>query len=184
VTLNRAVRSTTTTSSTTTTTADYLYQCGPNHDNGEFAHWSPFQAAAASYIRARYPAPRNATGDRLVAFMAGVASHYVADVSWHGLAEAPTAYGMIETIGGLDYGCVGDLGGPCSGSSGGGHDAPHSQADSGGEFAAAFSTSLGFDNPDDWYVPVDDLVGIYALANRSVSGLDIDACAVEFWAGA
>ncbi len=34
---------------------DYLYLCGDYHNAGEEAHWSPFQVAAADYIRATYP---------------------------------------------------------------------------------------------------------------------------------
>jgi hypothetical protein len=53
---------------------DYLYACGSNHDNGEYTHWSPFQAVASKYINRTYPAPRNATGRALVAFLAGITS--------------------------------------------------------------------------------------------------------------
>jgi hypothetical protein len=54
---------------------DYLYECGPNHDDGEYTHWSPFQAIAAKYIAREYPEPRNESGRALVAFIAGIASH-------------------------------------------------------------------------------------------------------------
>ena len=77
--------------------------CGPNHDDGEYTHWSPFQAVAASYARDAYPEPRNASGRALVAFLAGVASHYMADLSWHGL-NTPTGYGLIESVGVIDFG--------------------------------------------------------------------------------
>jgi glycosylphosphatidylinositol phospholipase D len=105
---------------------DYLYECGPNHDDGEYTHWSPFQAQAAKYIRARYPAPRNASGDALLAFLAGVTSHYMADISWHGLAETSSGYGFIQTIGAMDFNDTGAL-----------ISSAHTEADTGGEFIAA-----------------------------------------------
>lgn len=89
----------------------FSYACGQNHDDGEFAHWAPFQAVAAQYIRQHYPAPRSDAGDKLVVFMLGVVSHYEADIIWHGLQKAPAGYGMIETIGGLSFNCTGSLGG-------------------------------------------------------------------------
>lgn len=70
---------------------DYLYTCGTDHDAGEEAHWTPFQIAAANYIRDKYPhwakESRNMHGPGLVAFMLGVTSHYIADMNWHGLGK-------------------------------------------------------------------------------------------------
>lgn len=85
-------------------TQDYLYECGPDHDAGEQAHWCvvgsrlqkvwsvrmcitwcssalrrpPFQAAAAHYILDKFPQPWNETAQKLVVFMLGVVSHYIA----------------------------------------------------------------------------------------------------------
>ena len=59
--------------------ADYLYTCGTNHDDGEFTHWGTFQAVAAQYIRSTYPQPWNDTAQKLIAFIAGVVSHSIAD---------------------------------------------------------------------------------------------------------
>ena len=61
-------------------------------------------------------------------------------VDWHGMVQMPIGYGMIETIGGLDFNCTGGLGGPppylaCE--NGKGQQPPHSEADTGGEFIAA-----------------------------------------------
>ena len=39
----------------------------------------------------------------------------------------------------------------------------------GGEFVAAYATDLSFEHPSDWYIPVADLVRIYARANRTVN---------------
>ena len=68
---------------------DYLYTCGDEHDAGEEAHWTPFQIAAADYIRYTYPnwttSARGDDGPGLVAFMMGAVSHYIVDINWHGL---------------------------------------------------------------------------------------------------
>lgn len=86
---------------------DYLYLCGKDHDAGEQAHWPPFHAAAARYIRTHWPPPFNWSapaareGARLVAFFLGAVSHYISDLVWHGQGVVPTGYGLIETIGGM-----------------------------------------------------------------------------------
>ena len=81
---------------------DYLYACGDDHDAGEEAHWTPFQMAAADYIRLKYPNWENERRDRdgpgLVAFMFGVSSHYIADINWHGLETVPAAEGLIRSM--------------------------------------------------------------------------------------
>jgi hypothetical protein len=70
---------------------DSLFTCGDDHDAGETAHWTPFQMAAATYIRETYPQwateGRDSAGAGLVAFMLGVTSHYIADMNWHGLGK-------------------------------------------------------------------------------------------------
>jgi len=146
---------------------DYLYECGGNGDDGEWTHWSGFQAVASRYVRAAYPPPRNASGRALVAFLAGVASHYMADVSWHGLGT-PHGYGLIETIGAKDFGTGLDL-----------DMRPHSFADNGGEFAAAYENVLPWDDPTAWVVPLNDLLTIYHTSNRT----DVNASSIEECAG-
>jgi hypothetical protein len=59
---------------------DYLYTCGSDHDAGEDAHWNPFSAAAATYIRARAK-PYDEATQKLIAFFYGVQSHYIAGKS-------------------------------------------------------------------------------------------------------
>ena len=153
---------------------DYLYECGPNHDDGEYTHWAPFQAIAAKYIRETYPTPRNASGEQLVAFLAGVVSHYMADISWHGLAETTGGYGFIQTIGALDFNDTGYL-----------ISSAHTEADTGGEFVAAYENALPWDDPTQWVIPIPDLLEIYKRANRSdVTSGAIEECAAIFFAGA
>jgi hypothetical protein len=152
---------------------DYLYACGTNHDDGEFTHWSYFQGLAAEYIRSTYPlsAAWNTSAQTLVAFMHGVVSHYIADINWHGLAQVPNDYGFIQTIGILDFNTTGLNG------------APHTMADEGGEFVAAYQTDLSFLAPQDWRIPTSDLLAIYALAGRQVNASAIEECAITFYAG-
>ena len=52
---------------------DYLYECGNDHNDGEDAHWSPFQAAAVTYIHS-LPKPWTNSTEALVAFFFGVVS--------------------------------------------------------------------------------------------------------------
>lgn len=161
---------------------DYLYACGDEHDAGEEAHWTPFQMAAADYIRATYPdwetQGRDEDGAGLVAFMLGVTSHYIADINWHGLETVPAAEGLIRSMGFADFNCSdGDL---CQ--------IAHSAADTGGEFAAASMLNLTWYPEGLWYIPTDDLVAIYAMLNASGEGPLVEPewineCAVIFYAG-
>ena len=150
---------------------DYLYSCGSNHSAGEAAHWTPWQADAVKYIRAQ-PTPWTPATEQLVAFVFGVVSHYIADISWHGLAESPSGYGFIETLGLSDFNCTGNL---CS--------VAHTAADTGGEFVAASFVDLSFAQPLKWYVPTVDLVRIFALRGFQVNASAIEQCHVEFAAG-
>lgn len=101
---------------------DYLYACGNNHSHGEDAHWTPFQAAAVRYIRTkptvrlknilffnRLCKPWDEATEKLVVFLAGIVSHYVADISWHGMKNTPFGYGFIQTLGEQNYKCHGEL---------------------------------------------------------------------------
>lgn len=56
----------------------------------------------------------------------------------------------------------------------------HTEADTGGEFLAAYQTPLEFYNPSAWRVPTQHIVNIYAAAGRKVNVSDIDECAVIF----
>lgn len=155
---------------------DYLYVCGDDHDAGEVAHWTPFQIAAATYIRATYPnwaaEDRLGPGPGLVAFFFGVTSHYIADINWHGLETVPAGEGLIRSMGYADFNCTnGDL---CS--------AAHSAADTGGEFAAAGALNLTW-YPGAWYLPIEDLVEIYAMVGKSVESEWIKECGVLFYVG-
>jgi hypothetical protein len=152
---------------------DWGYECGPNHDDGEYMHWSPYQAVSAAYIRETYPEPRSASGQVLVAFTAGVASHYMADISWHGLAETTSGYGLIEHVGAMDFNATGEL-----------NPSAHTAVDLGGEFVVAYEDSLSWLDPTAWVIPTADIVRIYQRANRSdFTAAVIDECVAIFFAG-
>ena len=147
---------------------------GSNHDDGEYTHWAPYQWHAANFIRTQYPRPWAGNGNAsiLAAFHFGVVSHSIADISWHGLQYFPTHYGLIETIGMLDFNCSGDLCSPA-----------HTLADTGGEFVAAFATALPWDDPNTWVIPAADLIAILRSDNRTEQESDIGECAAIFYAG-
>lgn len=138
--------------------------------------------AAADYIRSTYPnwynESRSADGPGLVAFMLGVTSHYIVDINWHGLETIPSGEGLIRTMGYADFFCTdGDLCGVA-----------HSACDTGGEFVGAATLNISWYPDDTWYVPVDDLVNIYALLNASGEGPLvepewIEECGVIFYIG-
>ena len=65
--------------------ADDLPLPGLTHDAGEAAHWPPFHAGAAQYIRSRpdfHSAEWGAETQKLVAFTFGTAVHYITDETW------------------------------------------------------------------------------------------------------
>lgn len=155
---------------------DYLYTCGADHSAGEVAHWRPWQKHFVDHISATYP-NRSWIGDdhgeKLVTFLFGAVSHYKADLNWHGLRDAwpvevPTPPGLIEQVGLVDFGCLGDL---CS--------SAHTAVDVGAEFLLdrQMSTRLPVHN---WYIPVRDLVQVFARAKLNVSELAIEECALLF----
>jgi hypothetical protein len=68
--------------------ADDLPLPGLTHDAGEAAHWPPFHAGAAQYIRSRPDFEHEAWSEetqKLVAFTFGTAVHYITDETWEGL---------------------------------------------------------------------------------------------------
>ncbi|XP_025890667.1 phosphatidylinositol-glycan-specific phospholipase D, partial [Nothoprocta perdicaria] len=69
---------------------------GIYHGVSEDTHWSPFLNASIQYIRRNYPQPWEEATEKLVAFLFGIASHMVADVSWHSLG---IEQGFLEAMG-------------------------------------------------------------------------------------
>ena len=63
-----------------------LCKNGDLHQVSEDVHWGHFQKVAWDYFRQTYPDPiGNYDAEALIAFILGLTSHQVADVSWHSL---------------------------------------------------------------------------------------------------
>lgn len=124
---------------------------GQFHDVSESTHWTPFLNASIHYIRENYPLPWEKDTEKLVAFLFGIASHMVADVSWHSLG---IEQGFLRTMGDIDFH--------------GSFSEAHAAGDFGGDVLSQFEFNFNYLSRH-WYVPVEDLLGIYKkLYGRSV----------------
>nr|XP_041570161.1 phosphatidylinositol-glycan-specific phospholipase D isoform X4 [Taeniopygia guttata] len=116
---------------------------GMFHDVSEDTHWSPFLKASIDYIRRNYPQPWEEATEKLVAFLFGIASHMVADVSWHSLG---IDQGFLKAMGEIDFH--------------GSYAEAHSVGDFGGDVVSQFELDFSY-LASSWYVPVKDLAAIY-----------------------
>uniref|UniRef100_H0UXF4 Phosphatidylinositol-glycan-specific phospholipase D n=1 Tax=Cavia porcellus TaxID=10141 RepID=H0UXF4_CAVPO len=116
---------------------------GKFHDVSESTHWTPFLNASIHYIRENFPLPWEKNTEKLVAFLFGITSHMVADVSWHSL---DIEQGFLRTMAAIDFH--------------GSYPDAHSAGDFGGDVVSQFEFNLNY-LARRWYVPVKDLVGIY-----------------------
>nr|O70362.1 RecName: Full=Phosphatidylinositol-glycan-specific phospholipase D; Short=PI-G PLD; AltName: Full=Glycoprotein phospholipase D; AltName: Full=Glycosyl-phosphatidylinositol-specific phospholipase D; Short=GPI-PLD; Short=GPI-specific phospholipase D; Flags: Precursor [Mus musculus]AAC77799.1 glycosylphosphatidylinositol-specific phospholipase D precursor [Mus musculus] len=125
---------------------------GKYHDVSERTHWTPFLNASIHYIRENYPLPWEKDTEKLVAFLFGITSHMVADLSWHNL-------GFLRTMGAIDfYNSYSDA---------------HSAGDFGGDVLSQFEFNFNYLSRR-WYVPVRDLLRIYDnLYGRKVITKDV-----------
>ncbi|KAM9303178.1 phosphatidylinositol-glycan-specific phospholipase D [Morus bassanus] len=113
------------------------------HDVSEDTHWSPFLSTSIHYIRRNYPQPWEEATEKLVAFLFGIASHMVADVSWHSLG---INQGFLKAMGEIDFH--------------GSYSEAHSVGDFGGDVLSQFELDFSY-LASNWYVPVKDLAAIY-----------------------
>ena len=75
-----------------------LFSAGESED----IHWGQWQDVAWKYFRKTYPDPiGNPDAEKLFAFILGVTSHQVADVSWHSLEGLRD--GMITMLSQTSY---------------------------------------------------------------------------------
>ncbi|XP_068864080.1 phosphatidylinositol-glycan-specific phospholipase D isoform X4 [Aphelocoma coerulescens] len=118
-------------------------EIGMFHDVSEDTHWSPFLKASIDYIRRNYPQPWEEATEKLVAFLFGIASHMVADVSWHSLG---IDQGFLKAMGEIDFH--------------GSYSEAHSVGDFGGDVVSQFELDFSY-LASSWYVPVKDLAAIY-----------------------
>ncbi|KAK1328836.1 hypothetical protein QTO34_011005 [Cnephaeus nilssonii] len=120
-----------------------ICQRGRFHEVSESTHWTPFLNASVHYIREHYPPPWGKDTEKLVAFLFGVTSHMVADVSWHSLG---IEQGFLRTMAAVSA-----------------HNSKttcHSWADVCGDVLSQFEFNFNY-LARHWYVPVEDLLGIY-----------------------
>ncbi|XP_054840693.1 phosphatidylinositol-glycan-specific phospholipase D isoform X2 [Eublepharis macularius] len=113
------------------------------HQVSEDTHWAPFLSASIHYIRKNYQQPWEEAAEKLVAFLFGIASHMVADVSWHSLG---IEQGFLHAMAAIDFH--------------GSYPEAHSAGDFGGDVLSQFEFDFNYLNPS-WYVPVKDLLSIY-----------------------
>ncbi|XP_058686824.1 phosphatidylinositol-glycan-specific phospholipase D isoform X1 [Poecile atricapillus] len=116
---------------------------GMFHDVSEDTHWTPFLKASIDYIRRNYPQPWEEATEKLVAFLFGIASHMVADISWHSLG---INQGFLKAMGEIDFH--------------GSYSEAHSVGDFGGDVVSQFELDFSY-LASSWYVPVKDLAAIY-----------------------
>ncbi|XP_075069248.1 phosphatidylinositol-glycan-specific phospholipase D isoform X2 [Mixophyes fleayi] len=113
---------------------------GKYHDVSEDSHWTPFLKTSVNYIRRTYPLPWNEGAQKLVAFVFGIASHMVADVSWHSLG---IDQGFLRAMGKIDF-----------------HGSYSEAHQTGGDVLSQFELDFHY-LESKWYIPVKDLVNIY-----------------------
>ncbi|EPY83136.1 hypothetical protein CB1_000595062 [Camelus ferus] len=113
---------------------------GQFHDVSESTHWTPFLNASVHYIRENYPLPWDKDTEKLVAFLFGITSHMVADISWHSLG---IEQGFLETMGAIDF-----------------HNSYSEAHPTGGDVLSQFEFNFNY-LARHWYVPVEDLLEIY-----------------------
>ncbi|XP_074062019.1 phosphatidylinositol-glycan-specific phospholipase D isoform X2 [Macrotis lagotis] len=116
---------------------------GKFHQVSEDTHWTPFLNASIHYIRQNYPLPWEKDTEKLVAFLFGVISHMVSDVSWHSLG---IEQGFLQTMGEIDFH--------------GSYNDAHPIGDFGGDVLSHFELDFTYLGRT-WYVPVKDLMEIY-----------------------
>ena len=119
---------------------------GRYHDQSEDTHWGHFIKVAFDFVNNKYPAPWDADTERLVAFLFGIISHQVADISWHSLEGLSD--GFLEVLSKLGF----------HNNFGAAHDFGDVDDDMIGIFewnVTSYAT--------EWFVPVQDLVEIYEV---------------------
>ncbi|XP_063779323.1 phosphatidylinositol-glycan-specific phospholipase D isoform X2 [Pseudophryne corroboree] len=116
---------------------------GRYHDVSEDSHWTPFLKTSVDYIRRTYPLPWNEGAQKLAAFVFGIASHMVADVSWHSLG---IDQGFLRAMGEIDFH--------------GSYSEAHQAGDFGSDVLSQYELDFHYLEPK-WYIPVKDLANIY-----------------------
>ncbi|XP_077348403.1 phosphatidylinositol-glycan-specific phospholipase D isoform X1 [Lithobates pipiens] len=116
---------------------------GKYHYVSEDSHWTPFLKTSINYIRRTYPLPWDKRAQKLVAFLFGIASHQVSDVSWHSLH---IDQGFLRAMAAIDFQ--------------GSYSEAHPVGDFGGDVLSQFELDFNY-LESKWYIPVKDLFNIY-----------------------
>ncbi|XP_040288817.1 phosphatidylinositol-glycan-specific phospholipase D [Bufo bufo] len=128
-----------------------LCKHGRYHHVSEDSHWTPFLETSVKYVRRTHPLPWNEEAQKLVAFLFGIASHMVADVSWHSLG---IDQGFLRAMAEIDFH--------------GSYSEAHQAGDFGGDVLSQYEVNFDYLQKK-WYIPVKDLVNIYQeLYNKTV----------------
>ncbi|KAK0052127.1 phosphatidylinositol-glycan-specific phospholipase D [Biomphalaria pfeifferi] len=131
---------------------DICYK-GIFHGVSEDTHWIPFINASVNYFIKNFPKPWSQKTQKLAAFIMGIMSHQVADVSWHALG---IDQGFLQAMAGINYH--------------GSFPSAHSDGDLGGDVLNLYQLDLSYsDLLGDWYVPTTDVLNIF----REYYGQDV-----------
>lgn len=151
---------------------DWGYECLLADQASEIAHWPPFLGVAMSHLLTHYPALNQSTsGQRLAAFIFGIAAHQNTDATWHSINFNG---GFLQVMADLDF--KQDL------------SAAHAILDPGADMILAkrfssVTSSDGFDFlSDKWSLPIDAVIDIYKTLGFEISRYQIQSCAARGFA--
>lgn len=175
---------------------DAFYSCMGLSDAAEDSHWPPFLKIAVEYWWEKYNnghqgpeynkfgdwlknpfraaqsvlrKERKSSGDQLKAFIYGILTHQVADVSWHSLG---VKQGLLIMLTRMEF--DGDI------------DRAHSVLDTGGDMIL-LKRLLNSGHDLEWFnkgklawnYPTDDIIEIYKRAGYAVSKSSLDYCMIR-----
>lgn len=144
----------------------------PGHNFGELAHWPNFVDPFIAYIQATYPHPVSTTEqnhrDRLVAFLMGVGTHIQSDIVSH--------WTYYEWVAKKDFHATGTdaaVGGKTYGKA-------HNLMDPGSDAYVTVRKGV-WNHPTTWWVPIKDLVAVYAAMGHQISADELLAANAEYY---
>ncbi|ODV83132.1 hypothetical protein CANARDRAFT_19740 [[Candida] arabinofermentans NRRL YB-2248] len=143
---------------------DAFYGCFGKSEAAEEAHWPPFLLKALEYYH-----KQNTTNLPLKAFIYGIFTHQVADVSWHNLYHQQ---GLLEQLSQVEFG--------------GNYSKAHTFLDTGGDFLVLtkqfgnvnklkLASLLKFYTAS-WEIPEDDLLDIYTEMGYEITSTELNLC--------
>ncbi|KAK9234968.1 zinc dependent phospholipase C-domain-containing protein [Lipomyces kononenkoae] len=142
---------------------DAFYSCMSQSATAEIAHWPPFLKATAQYYRKKYDSGKNPAGVGLRAFLFGVLTHQIADVSWHSLG---VDQGLLMAMAIREFD--------------GDYVAAHNTLDTGGDVIIMERLLRTSPNLEwliqRWSIPSKDIIEIYSSMGISVSRPVLEYC--------